>query len=113
MSSAGEMLAGGVLFAVLSLVLGEKLPATPPAESVWALAYLVVFGSIVAFSAYLYLLDRVRPALATSYAYVNPLVAVGLGVGLAGETISTVGIVAMVLIVGAVGLVAFNRERKR
>jgi drug/metabolite transporter (DMT)-like permease len=65
----------------------------------------------VAFSAYLYLLRRVRPALATSYAYVNPVVAVALGVGLAQEPISWVGIVAMAIIISAVGLVVAGRGR--
>jgi drug/metabolite transporter (DMT)-like permease len=111
MSSAGEMLAGGVIFMALSLAFGEKLAGPPPAESIWAVAYLVVFGSIVAFSAYLYLLRRVRPALATSYAYVNPVVAVALGVGLAQEPISLVGIVAMAIIISAVGLVVVGRGR--
>jgi drug/metabolite transporter (DMT)-like permease len=96
----------------LSLAFGEKMAGPPPAEAIWALAYLVVFGSIVAFSAYLYLLCRVRPALATSYAYVNPVVAVALGVGLVGEPISWVGLVAMVIIVSAVGLVVMGRERQ-
>lgn len=112
MSSAGEMLAGGALLLIVSLASGEKMAGPPPAEAIWALLYLVVFGSIVAFSAYLYLLKRVRPALATSYAYINPMVAVALGVGLAGEHISPVGLVAMLIIVGAVGLVALGRERK-
>jgi drug/metabolite transporter (DMT)-like permease len=111
MSSAGEMLAGGVIFMALSLAFGEKLAGPPPAESIWAVAYLVVFGSIVAFSAYLYLLRRVRPALATSYAYVNPVVAVALGVGLAQEPISWVGIAAMAIIISAVGLVVAGRGR--
>ena len=112
MSSAGEMLAGGTILMAISLALGERLAGPPPAESIWAVAYLVVFGSIVAFSAYVYLLKRVRPALATSYAYVNPLVAVALGVGLANESISLVGIVAMVIILSAVGLVVMGRERE-
>jgi drug/metabolite transporter (DMT)-like permease len=111
LSSAGEMLAGGVIFMALSFASGEKMAGPPPAESIWAVAYLVVFGSIVAFSAYLYLLRRVRPALATSYAYVNPVVAVALGVGLAQEPISWVGIVAMAIIISAVGLVVAGRGR--
>lgn len=111
MSSAGEMLAGGALLLVVSLALGEKMAGPPPAEAIWALVYLVVIGSIVAFSAYLYLLKRVRPALATSYAYVNPVVAVALGVWLVGEHISPFGLVAMMIILGAVGLVALGRER--
>ena len=75
------------------------------------MAYLIIGGSLVAFSAYGYLLRHVRPALATSYAYVNPLVAVGLGVALAGEQITMVGLLAMLTILSGVGLVSLGRER--
>jgi drug/metabolite transporter (DMT)-like permease len=110
MSSATEMLAGGVLLFSLSLLRGEQWPQ-PSAASIGALAYLVLFGSIIAFSAYGYLLRRLRPALATSYAYVNPIVAVGLGVGLAGEAITWAGLLALPVILSAVALVALGRGR--
>jgi len=77
-----------------------------------AMAYLIIGGSLVAFSAYGYLLRHVRPALATSYAYVNPLVAVSLGVALAGEQITMIGILAMLTILSGVGLVSLGRERR-
>lgn len=111
MASAAEMLAGGAVLFGLSLGTGETLdrPITP--DAVLALVYLVLFGSIVAFSAYLYLLQKVRPALATSYAYVNPMVAVALGVGLAGETITSFGLAAMAAIIVGVGLVVMSRSR--
>ena len=73
-------------------------------------AYLVVFGSLVAFSAYLYLLKTVRPALATSYAYVNPVVAVGLGVAFAGERIGAAEWLAMAVIVLAVVWISLPRR---
>jgi drug/metabolite transporter (DMT)-like permease len=76
------------------------------------MAYLIIGGSLVAFSAYGYLLRHVRPALATSYAYVNPLVAVSLGVALAGEQITMIGILAMLTILSGVGLVSLGRERR-
>ena len=79
MAPAAEMLAGGTVLALGSLLSGERLQHWPTPEGWLALLYLVVFGSLVAFSAYLYLLKTVRPAVATSYAYVNPVVAVGLG----------------------------------
>jgi drug/metabolite transporter (DMT)-like permease len=110
MASAAEMLIGGALLLAISIVTGEKLPS-PTGRSVLALAYLIVFGSLIAFSAYGYLLRKVRPALATSYAYVNPVVAVMLGVGLAGEPISLIGIVAMLAILAAVALVALSRAK--
>jgi drug/metabolite transporter (DMT)-like permease len=112
MSSATEMLAGGAVLMVLSLSAGERLTAVPSDRSLWALAYLIVFGSIVAYSAYLYLLGRVRPSLATSYAYVNPVVAVALGVGLAGERITALGIIAMLAIIAGVLLVMLRPARQ-
>ncbi len=111
MASAAEMLVGGVVLAALSLISGEKLARMPDDQALLALAYLIVFGSLVAFSAYLYLLKRVRPSLATSYAYVNPVVAVMLGVVLLSEHVTAAGIAAMIMIVVAVALVAVGRGR--
>ena len=91
-------------FAVLAALKGEALQA-PSARSLAALAYLVVIGSIVAFSAYLYLLGRVRPALAVSYAYVNPLIAVVLGVVVADEILSVNMVVALPLVLAGIALV--------
>lgn len=65
MAPAAEMLAGGTVLALGSLLNGERLQHWPTPEGWLALLYLVVFGSLVAFSAYLYLLKTVRPALAT------------------------------------------------
>jgi drug/metabolite transporter (DMT)-like permease len=76
------------------------------------LAYLIFIGAILGFSAYVYLLETVRPALATSYAYVNPLVAVALGVWLGGEHVDALELVAMAVILGGVVMVylpAFSR----
>jgi len=112
MSSAIEMLAGGTILMLLTLLHGDHLAASVPTVSWWALGYLIVFGSLVGFSAYVFLLKRVRPALATSYAYVNPLVAVALGAGLAGETITWPELLALLFILTGVVLVALGRERK-
>ena len=72
----------------ISLALGEHTssPVQPLALGAWL--YLVVFGSLIAFSAYLYLLAHASPALATSYAFVNPLIALFLGVVFAGEAVT-------------------------
>jgi drug/metabolite transporter (DMT)-like permease len=85
---ASEMLCGGAVLMVISLILGEQFSWPPQPLAVAAWAYLVVFGSLVAFSAYLYLLAHASPALATSYAFVNPVIALLLGVVLAGEVVS-------------------------
>lgn len=110
MSSAAEMLSGGVVLLLLSLVTGERMIHAPGLPAVLALAYLTVFGSLIAYSAFTFLLDSVRPALATSYAYVNPVVAVLLGVGLAGEHITAYALVALPIILLGVGLVAIARK---
>ena len=85
---ASEMLCGGAVLMLISLALGEQFswPPQPLATAAWL--YLVVFGSLVAFSAYLYLLANGSPALATSYAFVNPLIALFLGVVWASETVT-------------------------
>lgn len=111
MSTAAQMLTGGVVLLVFALATGERWPLAPSTASTGALAYLVIAGSLIGFTAYLYLLNTVRPALATSYAYVNPPVAVLFGATLAGEAIHALDIVAMVVILAGVAVIAFARER--
>src|SRR5215469_5538583 len=85
MAAGAQMLAAGCVLISLSLLRGEHVAAVVPGRAIWALAFLVVFGSLVAYTAYLYLLARVRPTVASSYAYVNPVVALVLGAALGGE----------------------------
>jgi len=112
MASAAEMLVGGVVLLIGSALSGEQLESVPPLEGWLALAYLVGFGSIIAFNAYMYLLKHVRPAAATSYAYVNPAVAVMLGIIFVGETIGTEEALAMVVIISAVVLIGLPQWRR-
>ncbi len=105
MAAATQMLGGGAVLLAVSLLRGEHLEALPSARSVAALAYLVVFGSLVAFSAYLYLLARVRPTVASSYAYVNPVVAMFLGAALGREAIPPAAFFATPLILASVAVV--------
>ncbi len=112
MASATQMVMGGVFLLCLGLLSGERIHSFPTVNAWLALAFLVVFGSLIAFSAYGYLLRNVRPALATSYAYVNPMVAVGLGVLFASEHITLIGILAMIIILVGVGLVSLRKNRK-
>jgi drug/metabolite transporter (DMT)-like permease len=102
MSTAAQMLAGSVPLALIAALTGEALPASPSLASTLAVVYLIAFGSILAFTAYVYLLNRVRPALATSYAYVNPPIAVLFGVLLAGERFGAMEAVAMAVILAGV-----------
>ena len=112
MTSAAEMLVGGSVLLLASLLSGERLHTWPAAAGWAALGYLVVFGSIIAFSAYLHLLKTVRPAAATSYAYVNPPLAVLLGIVFAGEQVGQEELLAMTLILGAVLLIALPQWRR-
>lgn len=112
MSSAVGMLAGGVALLLASLVRGERMTEMPSVSGWVALAFLVVFGSIIGFSSYQYLLRTVRPAAATSYAYVNPVVAVVLGVLFAGEHIGTAEALAMLVIISAVVLIGLPQWRR-
>ncbi|MEG3134495.1 drug/metabolite exporter YedA [Rouxiella sp. T17] len=109
MAGAAEMLVAGVVLLIASRLSGEHLVELPSPAAFGALAYLVIFGSMIAVSAYMYLLKTVRPAIATSYAYVNPIVAVLLGIGFAGESLSPVEWVALGVILGAVLLVTLGR----
>jgi drug/metabolite transporter (DMT)-like permease len=111
MGTAAQMLCGGALMLGIGLLRGEDIAADPPWSATLALFYLAGFGSIAAFSAYVYLLDRVRPALATSYAYVNPPIAVLLGVLLAGEGLTALTVVAMAVILSGVVLITRARGR--
>jgi drug/metabolite transporter (DMT)-like permease len=112
MASAVEMLVGGVALLIASALSGEHLDRLPPIEGWAALAYLTFFGSIIAFNAYMYLLKNVRPAAATSYAYVNPAVAVLLGIVFVGETIGIEEALAMAVIISAVVLIGLPQWRR-
>lgn len=108
LSTAMQMLAGAVALAVLGLALGEPWRFDPAAfslRSVLALGYLIVFGSIVAFSAYVWLLQASTPARVSTYAYVNPVVAVILGWLLADEALTARMIVAAGVIVSGVAMI--------
>jgi drug/metabolite transporter (DMT)-like permease len=76
-------------------------------------AYLAAFGSVVAFTAYVWLLQNVRPALATSYAYVNPPIAVMFGVLLLGERFTVHDLGAMAVILVGVVIITLSKAKKR
>jgi drug/metabolite transporter (DMT)-like permease len=109
MAPATQMLVAGPVLLLLGLARGEWLRAAPSAPGIAALAYLVVFGSIVAFSAYNYLLSHVRPALATSNSWVNPIFAVALGAGVGGEPMGLGTVVGGGLVLGSVWLLLRRR----
>jgi drug/metabolite transporter (DMT)-like permease len=103
LAPAAEMMTGGVLVLAASVARGERLGAVPAGRPAWAWLYLMAFGSLTGYAAYNFLLRRVRPALATSYAYVNPAVAVVLGAS-AGEPVGTRTLGALALILAGVAV---------
>jgi drug/metabolite transporter (DMT)-like permease len=109
-----QMLAGATALAtegVLTGELGRFHPAGISAESIWAVAYLTLVGSILAFNAYAWLLRNAPLSLAGTYAYVNPVVAVGLGAIFLAEPISARTLVASGVIVLAVAMIVTARSR--
>ncbi len=113
MATATQLLAGGAVLLVLGALRGERITEVPSASAWLALGYLIVFGSIVGYTAYVYLLRTVRPALATSYAYANPVVAVALGVTLGAELVTGPVFIALPLILAGIGLAALAPRRAR
>jgi drug/metabolite transporter (DMT)-like permease len=111
MGAATQMLAGGALMVPWGLIMGERVPEVLEWRGVAAWAYLVVFGSLIAFTAYAYLLRSTRPALALSYAYVNPVVAVVLGTALGGERLPLRAITAGAAVLGSVCLISLGGKK--
>ena len=113
-ATAMEMLAGGALLVLVGSAAGEwgRLdPAAVSGRSLAALAYLVVFGSCVGFTAYIWLLRHVEVAKVSTYAYVNPVVAVFLGWLLAGEPVTARTLAAAAVIVVAVAFITSSKKR--
>jgi len=108
LASGMQMLCGGVLLLALGTALGEWRgfePARVTLASWLGWGYLVVFGSLAAFTAYSWLLQHAPPARVATYAYVNPVVAVLLGWALLGEQLNTYMLLGAVVIIGAVVLI--------
>ncbi len=108
LATAMEMLTGGLMLLVFSALSGELVSMKLQdidAKSWLSLGYLVIFGSLVAFSSYIWLLSNVQPTLVSTYAYVNPIIAVFLGWLLGGEIIGERILLAAGMIVGAVALI--------
>jgi len=116
MSSGAQMLAGGVLLTLTSALLGEfrGFHVQAVSRSAWlALAYLIVAGSIVAFTAYVWLIHHESPTKVGTYAYVNPVVAVVLGYFLGGEALGLRTILGTVLVLVSVVVITTGPAKKR
>lgn len=108
-----QMVIGGMVLAVATLASGELSDVRPGEMTVTSLAavlYLIVFGSLIAYSAYVWLIGVTTPARVGTYAYVNPVIALVLGWALAGEAISTGSIVAAFVILGSVVVIVSERR---
>lgn len=117
-NTAWQMATAAVAFSIAAILRGEPaefVPTDVPVHAWWSLAYLAVFGSIVGYSAYVWLLG-VRPAMQVStYAYVNPVVAVLLGAYVGGEVITGREVGGLAVILGsvlAINLAKYRKERK-
>ena len=105
MSSALQMLCGGIVLTFFGLLSGETSNFTATREGLAALAYLTIFGSILAYTSYVYAVTKIRTTNMALYAYINPLVAVILGWLILNERLTAVSIAAMCVILGGVALV--------
>ena len=113
-SSAAQMLLGGVALTLVGVATGELsnvYPAEWAPESLASLAYLIVFGSVIAFSAYTWLLQNAPVSKVATYAYVNPIVAIVLGTLVLNEAVSPAMLIGGALIVVAVALVVRTESR--
>jgi drug/metabolite transporter (DMT)-like permease len=115
MSSGAQMLAGGILLALTAVILGEfrGFHIAAVSRGAWyALAYLIVAGSIVGFTAYVWLIHHESPTKVGTYAYVNPLVAVIVGYFLGGETVGPRTLLGTLLVLVSVVVITTTRARK-
>lgn len=111
MSAAGQMLTGSVWMLIAAVIHGERMTQMPTLSATGAMLYLVVAGSIFGFTAYIWLLHHVRPALATSYAYVNPPIAVLFGALIGGEHFTAHDLGAMAVILLGVVIITLAKAR--
>lgn len=107
---ASQMICGGVVLMGLSLLAGETFHWPPQPLAVAAWMYLVVFGSLIAFSAFMVLLANTGPALASSNSFVNPVIAMLLGISLGGETVTSHEWLAVGIIVLGVTVLILGRR---
>ena len=108
-----EMICGGALLLAVSFLRREPMQfdlASVSARSMWGFVYLTTFGSLVGFTAFIWLLGHQPPSRVSTYAYVNPVVAVFLGWAFAGEALSLRTAIAAAIIIGAVAIITTARS---
>lgn len=111
-SAALQMLSGGVIVSVAGFAIGEAPRFSLNPRTFAALAYLTLVGSVIAYSAYVFALAHMRTTHSSLYAYVNPVVAVFLGWLILDEPLTTLSVVAMVVILAGVALVQASGWRR-
>ena len=115
LTSGMQMLAGSVSLFIVGLIRGEHMTfdaAAVSSNSIFALFYLIVFGSLMGFTAYSWLLKNAQPAMVATYAYVNPVIAVILGWSIAGESLTAQMLIGAFVIVASVILITANKSEK-
>jgi drug/metabolite transporter (DMT)-like permease len=115
MSTALQMIGGSFFLFLIAVALGELSRFNPGAitlKSIAGWAYLVCFGALIGFTAYAYVLRETTPAKATTYAYVNPIVAVLLGWAFASEPITARTVIAAGIILAGVAMISLAGNRK-
>ena len=112
-SAALQMLFGGVIVTIVGLSIGEASRFALNPRTLAAMIYLTIFGSVIAYSAYVFALANLRTTVTALYAYVNPVVAVFLGWLILSEPLTAKSIMAMVVILAGVALVQSAGWRKK
>ncbi|CAN5844894.1 drug/metabolite exporter YedA [soil metagenome] len=110
-----QMFSGGLVLLFVSLITGEMFRfdiAQVSNASLFGVIYLIIFGSLIGFTAYSWLLKNAQPAMVSTYAYINPVIAVFLGWLIAGETFTSQMLVGATIIVGSVALITSNKKDK-
>lgn len=116
MANGVQMLIGAAMFVVIGFLSGEWSEvhfSAVTAKSVWSLLYLIIFGSVIGFSAYVWVLRVAEPALVSTYAFVNPVIAVLLGWAFGGEALGFKVIAATTTIIAAVVLITLNQKKQQ
>lgn len=109
MTAAAQMLCSAPMMLAAGWLRGERFDGFPQSGGILAWLYLALFGSVIAYSAYVWLMQNVRPGLLGSYAYVNPVIAVALGIWLAGETVAGKDWLAMAVILSGVVMITLGK----
>jgi drug/metabolite transporter (DMT)-like permease len=111
MTAGIEMMLGGAVLLLLSAICGEMRPFPHLSlRAGLALAYLIVFGSLIAYTAYVWLLGRMSVTRVASHAYINPLIAVALGYFVANEIVTLRTLISALLVLGSVSLILTRRS---